>query len=130
MDAAIIFFLLVFLVLVVLGVGVTALIIVIYRFNRRVMIPAIGGSAGKAEAIMNDWAAEHDYQLLDLIRVTERRHPFADRFGVGWGKWPGVVYFVEVRTRKKRTRTGWVYMRIAPFGIPLRETLEVLWDRA
>jgi hypothetical protein len=126
MDAAIGFLVLVVVIIVILFVAIAALIVGIYFLNRRVVVPAIGG--GKAESIIERWVEEHDAELLEVKRILHRNHPFADRFGFGLGKWPGVVYFVEVRTRKGRERSGWVYMRVGPFAVPLASSLEIRWD--
>jgi hypothetical protein len=109
-------------------VAVTALGIGIYFLNQRVLIPSLfGGRQG--EPIIEEWAAEYDCEVLEIERVRRgRKHPFADRFGVGLGKWPGAVYSIEVRTPKGKRKTGWVYLRMGLFGQLLPNSLEVIWD--
>jgi hypothetical protein len=93
----------------------------------------VGVGASQLQTIIANWAEEHDYELLDVSEVRSRDHPFADRFGFGFGKAPAVVRRVKVRTRKGRVRRGWVYVRarmpVGGFGGGFRpETLEVAWE--
>jgi hypothetical protein len=92
----------------------------------------VGPGTVQLQRIIEDWAEEHDYELLDVAEERSRDHPFADRFGFGFGKAPAVVRRIKVRTRKGRVRRGWVYVRARLGGRGYSgfqpETLEVAWE--
>ena len=92
----------------------------------------VGVGASQLQTIIANWAEEHDYDLLDVSEVRSRDHPFADRFGFGFGKAPAVVRRIKVRTRKGRVRRGWVYVKARLGGRGYSgfrpETLEVAWE--
>jgi hypothetical protein len=91
---------------------------------------AIGSN--KLRPILEDWADDHDLELLEIDDAVPRDHPFADRFGSGFGKKPALVRSFEVRDRKGRIRRGWVYIRMrmahGGFGGFVLDSLEVEWD--
>ena len=85
---------------------------------------------GQIGAIIEEWARTHGYEVLRIDPVSGRDHPFADRFGAGFGKRPAVVRAVEVRTPAGRRRKGWVYIAARGYhaGAGFRpESLEVAW---
>jgi hypothetical protein len=84
------------------------------------------------QGIVEDWAHDHGYEVLEIRAVESRDHPFGDRFGFGFGKTPGVVKAVEMRDRKGRVRQGWIFVRVWISGrgssgfVP--GSLEMVWD--
>jgi hypothetical protein len=112
----------------IFAVAAVAFVAVLVYMSRR----GIGQGASQLQTIIEDWADEHDYELLDVAEERSRDHPFADRFGFGFGKAPAVVRRIKVRTRKGRVRRGWVYVRArmvgGRYGPFLPETLEVAWE--
>jgi hypothetical protein len=87
-------------------------------------------NSGQLDSIIEDWAQDEGYEIVDIWEVRGRDHPFADRFG--FGKKPAVVRQIEVRDRKKRLRRGWVYVRARFAGTGysgfLSDSLEVAWE--
>jgi hypothetical protein len=110
-------------VAVAIGIGVGFWFMYRRRFMRAIGVPT------QAVGILEDWAADEGCELLKADWPEDRRHPFADRFGVGLGKQPAIVLAVKVRTRHGDVRRGWAYLRqgyLPPRLLP--ESLEVVWD--
>jgi hypothetical protein len=114
---------------ILLAIGFVFLIIFI---GKRGIAPA---RQNQLEEIIEEWADDKGYELLEARRVTSRDHPFADRFGFGFGKKPAMVQEIEVRDRKGRVRRGWAYIRVrmagtsgTAFGGFVRDSLEVAWE--
>jgi hypothetical protein len=82
--------------------------------------------------MVEDWAQEHDYELLAIRDCRSRDHAFADRFGSGFGRSPGIVKRVEMRARNGRVRRGWIFVkaRLTAQGYSgfLPNSLEVAWQ--
>jgi hypothetical protein len=123
-----------FVIGIVLCVGFTVLLLVgggllLFYLGKNVSGPLI---QRQIESIVEDWADEHSYELLEIGDVRSREHPFADRFGFGLGKTPGIVKEVEMRDRKGRLRRGWIFLKARWAGkgysgfVP--GSLEVAWD--
>jgi hypothetical protein len=120
--------LLIIVVVVVLfvlaAIGFAALIIVLGRRQAATR-------AREVEAWIEDWADEEGYELL-AVREADDDHPFADRFGFGAGRRPGVVRAIKVRDRKNEVRRGWVYIAARRVGGRYRgfdrDSLEVAWE--
>jgi hypothetical protein len=113
-----------FAVLLLVGGG-----LLIYYLGKGVIGPM---RQRQLQRIVEDWADERGYELLEISDLESRDHPFADRFGVGFGKTPGMVKCVEMRDRKGRVRQGWVFVkaRVSARGYSGFEpsSLEVAWD--
>jgi hypothetical protein len=113
-----------FLIFLAVGIG-----LVVYLMNRRRIMGALGPPA-QAVSILEEWAADEGHDLLKVDWPQDRQaHPFADRFGAGWGKRPAVVLAVEVRTRAGTVRRAWAYIQFRGYRSRtlLPETLEVVW---
>jgi hypothetical protein len=86
----------------------------------------------QVQSLLEDWAEENDYELLDVQPAGTRDHPFADRFGFGLGKRPGIVQRIKVQDRRGRVRRGWMYIAAAFTGRGysgfLPRTLEIVLD--
>ena len=113
-------------VALVIGVGVA----LYFAFRGRVLKTL--GPPAQAVAILENWAADEGCELLKADWLEDRRdHPFADRFGVGWGKRPAIVLVVKVRTPQGQVRQGWAYLQYR--GLRSRtllpDSLEVAWDQ-
>src|SRR5436190_11246985 len=110
MDATPVF---IFVIGMAVCLGASVLLIVgggflIFYLGKKVVAPM---RQRQLEAAVEDWADDHGYELLEITEVESRDHPFADRFGFGFGKTPGVVKCVEMRNRKGRIRRGWIFVR-------------------
>lgn len=83
----------------------------------------------QVESLVEDWAREHDYELLEVSDLDSRDHPFADRFG--FGKTPGIVKCIKMRDARGLVRRGWVYFRgrVGPRGYSgiIADSLEIAW---
>jgi hypothetical protein len=146
MDSA--FLLVVFAVVAFIGVLIAAMI------GLFVLIVFVGVGANKSRttgqfrAILEDWAARHGLEVVQISDAAALNHPFADRFGFGFDKRPAVVKRIELRNRSGQVRRGWAYVqsnftpggaanvlhlgsngaRFMANGDFLPETLEVAWD--
>jgi hypothetical protein len=93
---------------------------------------AITPHSKELRALVEDWADEEGYEVLEVGTTVTGQHPWADRFGFGFGKKPAIVRDVEMKDRKGRVRQGWVYVRIRMFGRAfagyVADSLEVAWD--
>jgi hypothetical protein len=92
-----------------------------------------GGAHGhELRALVEDWADDHGFEVLEVGATVTGRHPFQDRFGFGFGKRAAVVRDVEMRDREGRVRQGWVYVRVRmanrAFAGYDAGSLEVAWD--
>jgi hypothetical protein len=88
----------------------------------------------QVRSLLEDWAEDRDYEVLDVQPAGTRDHPFADRFGFGFGKRPGIVQRIKVRDRRGRVRRGWMYLGAqvtirGGYSGFLPNTLEVVLDR-
>jgi hypothetical protein len=127
------FFLLLIVFVVCLGLGLLFIVgfgvFLILFAGRRVVAPM---HQRQLRSIIEDGMAERDYELLEVTDETSRDHPFADRFGFGFGKRPAVVKRIEARDRAGRTRRGWAYVRAWVTGMGhsgfIPESLEVAWE--
>jgi hypothetical protein len=137
---AIVFVGLVVGVILVVGVGVTALIVgmfvLIFRANTTRYRLAI-------EDAVERWAEEEGYEVISSKQVDRRSgHPFRDRFGVrirNRGDYGGVVLRIVVEDREGQERSGWLYMPLKGqggirFGSGVAvyadwRNAEVVWDR-
>ena len=96
----------------------------------------VGASSAKLREVVEDWAEDHGYEVLDISNDAPPDHPFKDRFGIGIGKRPAMVRAVEMRNRKGQTRHGCIYVQArlgaGRHGMGLTgfipESLEVVWD--
>jgi hypothetical protein len=121
-----------FVIGLVLCFGFTILLIVgggllIFLLGKKVTGPM---RQRQIETMVQDWAEDHGYELVEISDLDSRDHPFADRFG--FGKTPGLVKCVEMRDRKGRPRNGWIFIKARLSGrgysgfVP--GSLEVAWD--
>jgi hypothetical protein len=109
--------------------GIVFLVFFILRHN-------VGAGTAKLRAVVEDWAEDHGYEVLNISSDVPSDHPFKDRFGFGFGKRPAIVRAVEMRGRNGRIRHGWLYVQARLGGgrhgggltgfIP--ESLEVAWE--
>jgi hypothetical protein len=112
-----------FLVLLIIGGG-----ILIFTVGARAVK---GISSKEIESILQAWADEHGYQLLQIGGRDPREGPFGDKFG--FGKRPGIVKSFEAQDKKGNVRQGWAYLAARMGGRGYsgfkRESLEVRWDQ-
>ena len=104
-------------------------VVLIFFLGKGVVGPA---RQRQVRSLVEDWAREHDYELLEIGDLDSRDHPFADRFGFGFGKTPGIVKCITMKDPRGRVRRGWVYFkgRLTARGgysgiVP--ESLEIAW---
>jgi hypothetical protein len=126
---------LIFFLVILAGGGLFFLVVAaaavgIFLLGKNVVAPM---RQRQLESIIDDWARERGYELVGVRELPSRDHPFADRFGAGFGKGPAVVKYFEVRKGRGKVRRGWAYVRARLAGRGgysgfRPESLEVAWD--
>ena len=109
-------------------VGIVLFVVFILRYN-------VKTSNAKLQAVIEDWAADHGNQVLNISSDPPAEHPFRDRIGFGQVQQPAMVRSVEMRDHHGQIRHGWLYVQARLGGgwhgagltgfIP--ESVEVVW---
>ena len=109
-------------------VGIILFVVFIYRYN-------VKTSNAKLRAVIEDWAEDHGYQVLNISSDPPAEHPFRDRIGFDLDQRSAMVRSVEMRDQHDQIRHGWLYVQARLGGgwhgggltgfIP--ESVEVAW---
>lgn len=91
-------------------------------FAVSVAVLMLGWQFGRSRKMLNTWAADHGYRILDAENRWFRRGPFFWTSGKGQ-----TVYRIMVRDRDGDTREGWARCGSYWMGL-LSDQVEVRWD--